>query len=109
MILHIGTNDLKNKLNPVQVADNIIDLARMIGNETDAEIVLSEIITRADKIPDDSIKIVNKLLNQYCKQNGWGIIRNDNITKHNLDERGLHLNGKGISIMVSNLVKCLSR
>ena len=73
------------------------------------EIVLSEIITRADKIPDDSIKIVNKLLNRYCKQNGWGIIRNNNITKHHLDERGLHLNGKGTSIMVSNLVKCLSR
>ena len=94
VIWHIGTNDLKNS-NPVEVAD--------------AEIILSEITTRTDKIPDENIKTVNKLVSRYTNQNGWGIIRNDNITKHQLDERGLHLNEEGISFMVSNLVKCLSK
>lgn len=108
VILHIGTNDLKGS-SPVEIADNIVDLARMIENESDAEIVLSEIITRADNIPDENVKKINKLVNRYANQNGWGIIRNDNITKHHLDEKGLHLNEKGISIMINNLVTYFSK
>ena len=70
IILHTGTNDLKGKT-PVEIADNIADLAKMSQGETDTEVVLSEIITRTD-ISNESIQEVNKLVNRYAKQNGWG-------------------------------------
>ena len=72
IILHTGTNYL-SKSSPVQVAGNIVDLARMIESESDAEIILSEIVTREDNIPDDKINTVNKLVNRYTKQNCWAI------------------------------------
>ena len=108
IILHTGTNDL-SKSTPVQVADNIVDLARMIESESDAEIILSEIVITEDNIPDDKINTVNKLVNRYTNQNGWAIMWNDNITKHHLDGRGLHLNEESISVTGSNLIRCLSK
>ena len=66
-------NDLKSNLrpNPNQIADSIVDLARMIESESEAEVIISEVITRSDKTPEDHIRTVNKLLSRYCNQNGW--------------------------------------
>ena len=47
VILHVGTNNLKSNLRPNrnQIADNIVDLARMIESESRAEVTISEVIT----------------------------------------------------------------
>ena len=110
VVLHVGTNDYNGKLksSPNQVADSIIDLARMIENESDAEVIISEIITRSDKTPEDHIKATNKLLSKYCNQNGWGLIKHNNIHKDHLNESGLHLNDQGVSLLASNLVRSIS-
>ena len=64
VILHVGTNDLNGNLrpNPNQIADSIVDLARMIESESGAEVIISEVITRSDKTPEDHIRTMNKLL-----------------------------------------------
>ena len=109
IVLHVGTNDLGDKAKSTnQIADSIVDLARMIENESDAEVILSEIITRSDKTPEDRINGVNKLLSKYCNQNGWGLIKHNNISKSCLNEGGLHLTDQGVSVLASNLVQFLS-
>lgn len=71
VILHVGTNDLKSNLgpNPNQIADSIVDLARIVGSESRAE-VICEVIKRSDRTPEDHIRTVNKLLSRCCNQNG---------------------------------------
>ena len=110
VILHVGTNDLKSNLrpNPNQIADSIVDLARMIESESEAEVIISEVITRSDKTPEDHIITVNKLLSRYCNQNGWQLLRHNNISKDHLNDGGLHLNDQGVSILVTNLTRFLS-
>lgn len=110
IVLHVGTNDLHGKLksSPNQIAESIIDLARMIESESDTDVIISEIVTRSDKTPEAHITAVNKLLNKHCNQNGWGLITHNRITKAHLNEGGLHLNDQGVSILSSNLVKFLS-
>ena len=57
-------------LTPVEIADNVADLARVIQPESNANIMLSEIFARTD-ISNENIK-ANNLVNKYAKQNGWG-------------------------------------
>ena len=47
VILHAGTNNLNSNLRPnaSQIADSIVDLARMIASESRAEVIISEVIT----------------------------------------------------------------
>ena len=94
VILHVGTNDIKSNLrpNPNQIADSIVDLATMIESESRAEVIISEVITRSDKTPEDHIRTVNKLLSRCCNQNGWQLLRHNNISKDHLNDGGLHLN-----------------
>lgn len=110
VILHVGTNDLKSNLrpNPNQIADSIVDLARMIESESEAEVIISEVITRSDMTPEDHIRTVNKLLSRYCNQNGWQLLRHNNISKDHLNVGGLHLNDQGVSVLVTNLTRFLS-
>ena len=110
VILHVGTNDLKSNLrpNPNQIADIIVDLARMTESESRAEVIISEVITRSDKTPEDHIRIVNKLLSRCCNQNGWQLLRHNHISKDHLNDGGLHLNDQGVSVLVTNLARILS-
>ena len=47
IILHAGTNDI-GKLSPSEIADNIVNLAREIESSTDAQVTISELVTRSD-------------------------------------------------------------
>ena len=48
IILHVGTNDLQGKpeVKPNHMAESIVDLARMVEKESDAEVKKSEIVTK---------------------------------------------------------------
>ena len=103
--LHVGTNDLKSKA-PNEVADAIVDLARDITKSCKARVIISELTTRKDSFKD-SVKDVNKLLNKYCKQNQWTLVRHSNISDKSLNRGGLHLNKQGNENLHKNFVKCL--
>jgi len=110
VIFHVGTNDLKTNLRPNhnQIADSIMNLARMTESESRADVIISEVITRSDKTPEDHIRTVNKLLSRCCNQNGWQLLRLNNISKDHLNDGGLHLNDQGVSVLVTNLTTFLS-
>ena len=98
IILHIGTNDLKDR-DPNIVADHIVDLARKIENESSAEVILSEVVSRSDDVSNESVKATNKKLRKFCTQNGWQLVQRSNITSNGLNKSGLHLNERGNNIM----------
>ena len=96
VILHVGTNDLKQK-EPHQVADSIVDLARQIDNSSEASITMSELVPRRDKF-NEAVTTTNVHLKSYCRQNGWELIQHRNISEKGLNQGGLHLNVKGNQI-----------
>ena len=103
--LHIGTYDLKNK-EPREVADAIVDLARTVESSGDFEILISEVTPWNDKYKE-VVKSVNKLLNKFCNQLEWKLIRNTNNAEKLLNRGGLHLTRQGNDLLYGNCVKSL--
>lgn len=94
IVLNNGTKDLRDQ-NPNMVADNIVDLARTTESEANARVVFLELVTRSDKVTNDSIKTVNKKLRNFYNQNNWKLVQHQNNTSNDLNMSGLHLNYKG--------------
>ena len=90
--LHIETNDLRDT-KPETVAYSIIDIARLIETESDANVVLSNLVTRDDEEKmKEAVKVVNMRLKKSCNQNGWKLIEHKNIDSKDLNNSKLHLN-----------------
>lgn len=107
ILLNNGKNHLRDQ-NPNTVADNILDLAQTIESETNARVVLLELMTRSDKVTNDSIKTVNKKLRTFCNQNNWQLVQHQNITSNDQNKSGLHLNYNGNNGPFKNFVNWLN-
>ena len=106
IILHAGTNDL-GKLSPSEIADNIVDLAREIESSTDAQVIISELVTRSDLSDSGNVDAVNKRLRKFCNQRQWHFILHDDIHSTDLNRGGLHLGETGIAKMYNNFANKL--
>ena len=89
------------------VVNNVVELARKIESETNARIILSELVARSDNVSSDSVKTVNRKLKKFCNQNNWKLVQHQNITTNDLNQGGLHLNNRGNNILFNNFVNCL--
>ncbi|PFX33772.1 Zinc finger MYM-type protein 1 [Stylophora pistillata] len=105
IILHAGTNDL-GKLSPSEIADNIVDLAREIESSTDAQVIISELVTRSDLSDSGDVDAVNKRLRKFCNQRQWHFILHDDIHSTDLNRGGLHLGETDLSVLAPGLL-CL--
>jgi len=106
ILLHVGTNDLRDQ-NPNVIVDNVVELARKIASETNAQIILSELVTRSATVSNVSVKTVNKKLKKFCNQNNRKLVQHQNITINDLNQSGLHLNNRGNNILFNNFANCL--
>ena len=98
LIVHVGTNSLRDSPNPTECAGEIIDLANSIKDSLPTtELVLSALITGE----------VNKILRQHCDKKRWNILEHSNITKRHLNRSGLHLNKVGTTHLACNLIQCI--
>ena len=70
--------------------------------KSSAQVILSELVSRSDNVPNNAVKAVNKSLMKYCNQNDWRTINHQSINKS-----GLHLNEKGNNILFSNFLNVL--
>ncbi|XP_067030123.1 uncharacterized protein [Acropora muricata] len=109
IVIHVGTNSLRSSTSVRDCAEEIANLATMIGNESSADLAISGIIPRSD---DESVAVkvpgVNKLLKTFCNQNGWGFVDHSNISpEHDLNRSGLHLNTKGTARLATNFINYL--
>ena len=74
IVIHVGTNSLRSSASVRDCAEEIVNLATMISNESSADLAISGIIPRSD---DESLAVkvsgVNKLLKTFCNQMDGGL------------------------------------
>ena len=106
IILHAGTNDI-GKLSPCEIADNIVNIAREIESSTDAQVIISELVTRWDLSASGDVDAVNKRPRKFCNQRQWNFIRHDDIHPTDLSRGGLRLGETGIAKMYNTFANKL--
>ena len=92
-----------------ECAEQIVNLAHMISDESSAKLSISSLVSRADE-ETLGVKVsgVNEMLRKFCNQNDWGHVDHSNISAdHDLNRSGLHLNAKGTARLASNFIKSL--
>ena len=106
VILHVGTNDLKNST-PKVIADSILNLTTQIKEDSPNTMVgVSALLDRNDcpKLAT-KVKQVNLILDNYCQVNKIPFLRNANINTSHLNRRGLHLNKLGSLSLQNNVIE----
>ena len=106
LILHCGTNNLKNE-NEERLANKIIALAVDI-NKRVPNVAVSGIVFRADLQMEHKIRRVNYLVEAGVKEHGIDIISQDNIEAGHLDKWGLHLNSYCTNVLAGNFVNFIT-
>ena len=84
IILHVGTNDLKNKT-ATEVTGGILRVCNIVKKESPkTNIVVLELIIRTDSTQyNKQVEEVNPKLRRYCSHNHWDYIKHKNIgAKH---------------------------
>ena len=111
LIVHVGTNSLRDSPNPTTCAGEIIDLADSIKNALPTTgLVLSTLITRSDDVKlARQMGEVNKILSQHCDKKHWTVLEHSNITERHLNRSGLHLNKVGTTHLACNFIQCIQR
>ena len=104
IILHVGTNELRKKKNEVQIAEEIIGLAKSIEQEK-ISITVSGLIARSDPF-EERRRRVNLILADMCFESKLRYIDHPNIDSAiHLNRSKLHLNSHGDKILTENLFK----
>ena len=106
VILHVGTNNLKNNQTPESLASNIIEVGKSLCTAHN-DVIISGICHRNDE-KDKKVSEVNDHLKRMCNEKKIFFLDNDNIKRENhLNNSGLHLNTEGNSILASNIIGIL--
>ena len=86
---------------PEAVAENIVHIARQIENESNPNVIISELVTGNDKERlKEAVQVVNKRLKKFCRQNGGNLIEHKD-----LNNSRLHLNEEGNNNNLSTVYK----
>ena len=104
IILHVGTNNLKNKESVEDIANDIMDIAIFIRNEKTNVFVSGLTVGLNDKG-----KSVNSLLKRRCDEEKICFVDNTNINVGMLNNSGLHLNERGTTRLVNNFCFSLAK
>ena len=107
MILHCGTNDLRNNNKTAnELADDILALAIDCNSENpDMIVAVSGIIPRNDKLKDKALN-VNSILKRLCNARNIGYVDHSHINPEaHLAADKIHPNKKGTSLLVRNFIQ----
>ena len=106
-IIHGGSNDLRSKKSPDEIAQDVINLATDIKTQ-DNEVMVSGIVFRSDKYDLNAKgRNVNKILMEKCAAMKFYYIDNSNVNKFHLNGSGLHLNFNGTKQLANNFLDCI--
>ena len=106
LILHCGTNNLKEEKSPEIIADSIIKLAVHMKND-DNEVMISGLTYRKDKL-NDKVNEVNNLLKIKSSNVALTYIDNSKLNHTHLNPKGLHLNFKGSEALAQNFIHAIN-
>ena len=103
LIVHAGTNDLTKNISTLRSVKNLCEKAKRILPDT--KIVFSNIIYGKDRGNTGKQCIdINAILKNFCNQKNILLIDNGNIKEEHLGVKKLHLNRRGNSLFVKNLL-----
>ena len=106
IVLHVGTNDLRNEKTADNIASDIMKLT--LDMKTDLnDVMVSSLTSRADDLNAKG-REVNSILKSECGRYDIYFIDNTNISidKH-LNGSGLHLNYKGTVTLANNFLNSI--
>ena len=110
VVIHAGTNNLSPQKSPLEIAQEILDLASSLQNDNN-EIIISSIIGRGDRFQAKATA-VNLHLYKLCVDGNFTYLDNSNIRLEHLQKVGhwgnIQLNDKGTNIFKQYLVDILS-
>ena len=106
IVLHVGTNDLRDSTSAAEIGNEIIELAKEIKSVKN-DVIVSGIILRNDSNNKKGNE-VNAFLKSKCSENSFLYCDNSNISRNCLNGSGLHLNPKGTVLLANNFLECLN-
>ena len=108
LILHIGTNDLKDTA-PKEVVRDIMALKDFIVKKSpQIKVTISELTLRTDdKKINDKVTNFNELLKKACINSKLTVIEHTDIDDQCVNQSGVHLNKKGTSQFALSIIKHL--
>ena len=69
IVMHVGTNSLRSSATVRDCAEEIVNLATMISNESSADLAIAAIIPRSDnEVLAVKVSGVNKILKTFCNR-----------------------------------------
>ena len=70
VIIHVGTNSLRNSNSSRKCADEIVDIGHMQVDQEGISVAISSLAVRADDNElAKRVKEINKILRKFCRQN----------------------------------------
>ena len=107
IVLHTGTNDLKNNKTLSSIASETIQLGKSI--ETNGiEVAVSSLLSRGDKL-SEKVRKVTTHVQEKCTTENFGIIQHTKVnSKRDLFPGKLHRNKKGQGILKGNFRRLIS-
>ena len=104
LILHIGTNDLKDRA-PKEVVRDIMALKDFIVKKSPrTKVTISELTLRTDnKKINDKVTKFNELLKKACINSKLTVIEHTDIGDQCVNQSGVHLNKKGTSLFALSI------
>ena len=100
VILHVGTNNLKNKESEEDIANDIMDIAIFIRNEK-TNVFVFGLTVRNDRLNDKG-KSMGSLLKRRCDEEKICFVDNTNINVCMLNNSGLHLSERRTTRLGNN-------
>ena len=107
IILHVRTNNLKNKESVEDIANDIMDVSIFVRDEK-TNVFVSGLTVQNDRLNDKG-KSVNSLLKRRCDEEKICFVDNTNINVGMLNNSGLHLNERGTTRLVNNFCFSLAK
>ena len=101
-ILHCGTNDLRSQTSAVNIAEEIIELAKAMKTEGSA-VFVSGLVARGDR-SNAKVCEVNRFLTRRSQEEDLKFIDNSNITPDHVNRSLLHLNPEGTRLLANNFL-----
>ena len=95
-------------MNTDHILQNIKNIAQKCKRSGIQKVLISWLLT-ANRLAQDLIEEVNKLIKNMCNIEGYCCVNNDNITRANLFKDGLHLLDTGKQILADNFVFNVNR
>ena len=109
MIIHCGTNDIKqnnlHSLRPNELATQIIEVGTLCQLFGVKNVAISSILLKSDESLNVKIQEVNSYLKEKCGFYNIDFISNENISVKYLHSDGVHLNDVGSYLLQENFGK----